>query len=66
MKNEMTMRTALVRNEDGNLHIIRDDWYDTNKEFAEELRGNGFKVLKVWAKNVSDFEVEEWEFINRK
>ena len=62
----MTMRTALVRNADGNLRIMRDDWYDSNREFAAELRSNGFKVLKVWAKNASDREVEEWEFMNRK
>lgn len=60
------MRTALVRKENGNLSIIRDDFYNTNQEFAADLRGNGFKVLKVWAKDVSDSEVDEWEFLNRK
>ena len=63
---EDKMRTALVRKENGNLSIIRDDFYNTNQEFAADLRGNGFKVLKVWAKNVSDSEVDEWQFLNRK
>ena len=41
------MKTALVRNEAGNLSTIRDDYYSTNAEMAQELRANGFKVLKV-------------------
>ena len=60
------MKTALARNEAGNLSIIRDDYYSTNAEMAQELRANGFKVLKVWDGNISDREVEEWEFLNRK
>lgn len=60
------MRTALVRNSKGNLNIKRYDDYSSNKEFAEDLRANGFKVLKVWAKNASDKEVHDWEYLNRK
>lgn len=60
------MRTALARNMSGNLETIRDDYYTTNAEMAQELRANGFKVLKVWKGNISDKEVEEWEFLNRK
>lgn len=60
------MRTALVRKHDGNLKILRFDGYRTNKEFETELRANGFRVLKVWSKNISDAEVEEWELLNRK
>jgi len=60
------MRTALVRNANGNLSIKRYDDYKSNSEFVEDLRANGFKVLKVWAKNVSDSEVYDWEFLNRK
>ena len=33
---------------------------------AQDLRGNGFKVLKVWNGDASDAEVDEWEFLNRK
>lgn len=58
------MRTALVRNENG-LKIIRDDYYTSNKEMACDLRGNGFKVLKIWSGDISDPEVQEWEFLNR-
>ena len=60
------MKTALARNTDGNLAIIRNDYYSTNSEMAQELRANGFKVLHVWNGNVSDHDVEEWEFLNRK
>lgn len=60
------MKTALVRNFEGNLKVIRDDFYSTNDEMASDLRGNGFKVLKVWDGNISDADVDEWEFLNRK
>jgi hypothetical protein len=62
----MKIRTALVRRENGNLTIKRYDDYKSNAEFADDLRANGFKVLKIWAKNVSDSEVYDWEFANRK
>lgn len=61
----MKMRTALVRTESGNLSIKRYDDYRSQKEFAEDLRANGFKVLKIWNGYISDQEVGEWEFINR-
>ena len=61
----MKMRTALVRGTNG-LSIKRYDDYKSNAEFAEDLRANGFKVLKVWAGYKSDSEVDEWEFVNRK
>lgn len=60
------MRTALVRTFNGNLKIMRYDDYRTNVEFAEDLRGNGYKVLKVWKGYKADSEVNEWEFLNRK
>ena len=65
-RKERKMKTALARNEAGNLSIIRDDFYSTNDEMAKELRANGFKVLKVWDGDISDRDVEEWEFLNRK
>ena len=61
----MKMRTALVRGSNG-LSIKRYDDYSSNEEFAADLRGNGFKVLKVWASYKSDAEVDQWEFENRK
>ena len=60
------MKTALIKTQENNLKIIRDDFYRTNDEMAMELRGNGFKVLKVWNGNISDIDVENWEFMNRK
>lgn len=60
----MKTRTALVRNENG-LSVKRYDDYCSNKEFADDLRGNGYKVLKVWARDVSDAEIDRWELINR-
>lgn len=59
------MKTALVRS-NGNLKIIRDDFYKTIKEMTDDLRGNGYKVLKVWNGNKSDSEVDQWEWMNRK
>lgn len=60
------MRTALVRTNEGNLKVVRDDFYNTNKEFEEDLRGNGYRVLKVWKGNKTDWEVDRWELMNRK
>lgn len=60
------MKTALIRTKENNLKIIRDDFYRTNDEMTKDLRGNGFKVLKVWNGNVSDIDVDNWEFMNRK
>lgn len=62
----MKIRTALVRRENGNLTIKRYDDYKSNAEFADDLRANGFKVLKIWGKNISDSEAYDWEFANRK
>lgn len=62
----MKMRTALVRTENGNLQIKRYNDYKSNEEMAEDLRSNGFKVLKIWASHKSDAEVDEWEMLNRK
>lgn len=60
------VRTALVRTESKNLKVIRYDDYRSNAEFATDLRGNGYKVLKIWKGYKSDAEVDEWEYFNRK
>lgn len=60
------MRTALVRTKEGNLKVVRDDFYNTNKEFEKDLRGNGYRVLKVWKGNKTNQEVDRWELMNRK
>lgn len=62
----MKMMTALVRNSNGNLSVKRYDDYKNQREFADDLRANGFRVLKIWAGNKSDAEIGEWEFMNRK
>lgn len=62
----MKMRTALVRTENGNLKVMRYDDYKSQKEMADDLRANGFKVLKIWNQDKSMCEIEEWEYLNRK
>lgn len=61
----MKEMTALVRLGNGNLKIVRDE-FENQKSFAIDLRANGFKVLKIWSKKVSNEEVGNWEFMNRK
>ena len=61
----MKMRTALVRM-NGHLTIKRYDDYKSQKEMANDLRANGFRVLKIWNGNKSDSFVDEWEMLNRK
>ena len=60
------MKTALVRCESGNLKTIRDNYYTSNNEMETDLRGNGYKVLKIWNGSKTDREVDDWEFLNRK
>lgn len=60
------MKTALVKNAEGNHEVIRKDCYRTNKEFATDLRGNGYKVVKVWDGDVSDDAASDWFVENRK
>ncbi len=61
----MKMRTALVRI-NGNLSIKRYDDYKSQKEMADDLRANGFRVLKIWNGYKSNVFVDEWEMTNRK
>lgn len=63
---KQVMRTALVRNESGALTVKRYDDYGSQKEFADDLRGNGYRVLKIWNGDISDAEVSEWDLLNRK
>lgn len=60
------IKTALIRKTNGNLKTIRDEYYRTNKDFEMDLRGNGYKVLKVWDANKTDKDIEKWEYYNRK
>ncbi len=61
-----TMRTALVKLEENVHKIFRYDDYESQKDFATDLRSNGYSVLKIWNGNISDAEVEQWHFLNRK
>lgn len=60
------MRTAVVRDSNGSLRIKRYDDYKSNAEFADDLRGNGYKVLKVWKGHKSEREADDWLLFNRK
>ena len=61
------IRTALSRNRAArNLKIFRSNEYRTQSEFAQDLRGNGFRVLKIWNEDKTDSEVDNWELLNRK
>jgi len=64
MSKEYVIKTALVRS-NGNLKIVKD-LYSTNKEMGKDLRNNGYRVLKIWDGNIDEWEVWEWEFLNRK
>ena len=60
-------RTALVRYGNTNFKIIRDkDFYKNQKEFADDLRDNGYRVLKIWNANLTDSQCYEWKSLNRK
>ena len=37
----------------------------TQKELAQELRDNGFKVIKIFKGDVDFNTFEKWEFLNR-
>lgn len=61
------IRTALARNSvTRNLKILRSNEYRTQSEFAQDLRGNGFRVLKIWNEDKADSAVNKWELLNRK
>lgn len=59
-------RTALVRDiKTKSLKIFRYDDYDSQRQMAEDIRGNGFRVLKIWNGYKTDSEVDQWEWLNR-
>lgn len=64
------MKTALVKTQTDNgkyvTRIVRMDNYMTNYEFERDLRGNGYKVIKVWDGYRTEQEVEEWHNLHRK
>lgn len=44
----MKIRTALVRTKSGALTVELYEDDRTNKEFVDDLRADGFEVLKIW------------------
>ena len=61
----MKKMTALVR-KNGSLTVKRYDDYRTQAEFAEDLHGNGYRVLKIWSGYRTNEEISDWEMVNRK
>lgn len=59
------IRTALVKVAKNEHKIFRYDDYATQKEFAADLRGNGYRVLKIWNGYKTDEQVAEWHCLNR-
>ena len=55
---------ASVRDENGNIIIIRDSGYKTKREFKETLSMNGFKIRFVCIddEDVIDYEAEKYEY----
>ena len=59
------MRTALVKDNKGNLRIMRYDGFDSNAEVAEDLRDNDYTILKIWKGYKSEKELDEWYLLYR-
>ena len=55
---------ASVRDENGNIIIIRDSDYKTKKEFKETLSMNGFKIRFVCIddEDIIEYEAEKYEY----
>jgi len=62
---ESITRTALVKDENGAVRIVRKDGYKSNREFEQDLRDNGYKVSKTWAGDKDEQFVNEWDLYNR-
>lgn len=60
------MKVAFVRETPTRTRRITDDSGISKKEFAEELRGNGFKVVKIFSYDATFEDFNNWEYLNRK
>lgn len=59
--------TALVRDKKSGVYSIRrTKEYPNMKLYADDLRGNGFRVAKIFVGYVSDDEVSYWKLDNLK
>ena len=58
------MNTAFYKINNQTKRIVDNEL--TQKELAQELRSNGFKVIKIFKGNIDFDTFEQWEFLNRK
>lgn len=59
--------TALVRDKKSGAYTIkRVSGYRSMKDLSKDLRGNGYKVAKIFKGCVNDIEVSDWQLYNRK
>ena len=59
-----SMNTAFYKINNQTKRIVDNEL--TQKELAQELRSNGFKVIKIFKGDVDFNTFEKWEFLNRK
>ena len=59
-------RTLVVQDDSGNIQTMRYEDKPGEKEFAKELREQGYNVLYVWDKNASDKEVNMFLMMNKR
>ena len=57
------MNTAFYKINNQTKRIVDNEL--TQKELAQELRSNGFKVIKIFKGDVDFNTFEKWEFLNR-
>ena len=57
------MKVAFVRETRTSTRRITDDSGISQKEFAEELRGNGFKVVKIFNYDATFEDFDRWEYL---
>lgn len=67
----MSVRTALVKNLSGSLAVKKFAGYRTNKGLERYLINEGYKVLKIWGKNMDIKDVLKkyvlkWESMQEK
>ena len=58
-----SMNTAFYKINNQTKRIVDNEL--TQKELAQELRDNGFKVIKIFKGEVDFNTFEKWEFLNR-
>ena len=58
-----SMNTAFYKINNQTKRIVDNEL--TQKELAQELRDNGFKVIKILKGDIDFNTFEKWEFLNR-